>query len=199
MMTNMGDSDITLEVSRLANGHVALVACTVLYLVWWWIFFKPGIVEPTGLTKVFGIACILGAVVCGIVSIMLIVAGISALPVVRQMLPGWTIGVAGFALYLFMLLITTKVFERPPTTELILIVGWVVLEAYVINALVGAQYFSSGTAVAVSVLVATLMVASTVCYVLYYRLDAMPSFIDGMVPLISVGVSAVIMVFLLLV
>jgi len=35
-------------------------------------------------------------------------------------------------------------------------------------------------------------VASLVCYVLYYRLGPWPAFFDGTVPLVSVGIAAVV-------
>ena len=55
-----------------------------------------------------------------------------------------------------------------------------------------AGVISQQRAVALYVMVGVLVVASLVCYVLYYRLDPWPAFFDGTVPLVSVGIAAVV-------
>ena len=55
-----------------------------------------------------------------------------------------------------------------------------------------AGVISQQRAVALYVTVGVLVVASLVCYVLYYRLGPWPAFFDGTVPLVSVGIAAVV-------
>jgi hypothetical protein len=43
------------------------------------------------------------------------------------------------------------------------------------------------------VLIALLACASLVCYVLYYRLDPLPAFIDGTVPLVAAAIESAVM------
>ena len=38
----------TSVLALIAGGHTALAACAVLYLAWWWLFFKPGAPKPRG-------------------------------------------------------------------------------------------------------------------------------------------------------
>ena len=49
----------------IAGGHTALAACAVLYLAWWWLFFKPGAPKPRGGRYGAGVACIVGAAAFG--------------------------------------------------------------------------------------------------------------------------------------
>ena len=63
----------------IAGGHTALAACAVLYLAWWWLFFKPGAPKPRGGRYGAGVACIVGAAVLGIAGAALLVAGIAGL------------------------------------------------------------------------------------------------------------------------
>lgn len=43
------------------------------------------------------------------------------------------------------------------------------------------------------VVVVAVFTLSLICYVLYYRLDALPSFIDGALPLVAVGLFSVVL------
>ena len=80
--------------------------------------------------------------------------------------------------------------HRQVTTELILIVGWTVLE---ISALDTMQCFNSlggittKTALILMAVVIVMAVASMVAYLLYYGLDAVKGYIDGMIPLILIA------------
>jgi hypothetical protein len=172
---------------------VALVVCSVLYLVWWWAFFRPEGAKPTGAWRAVAIACIVVAALAGVIGVIQVVGGtgelgdVSAGASAGVHVPGWAIASGGVLAYAALLALTTKAFGRQPTTELFLIVGWATLELTMINAL-SASGASQAAVVVLLVLVALLFVASMVCYVLYYRLDPWPAFVDGCVPLVAVGV-----------
>lgn len=104
----MASSEAGSALARVWQGHALLAACAALYLVWWVLFFRPEGSKPAGALYAFGVACIMGAVACGL-------AGVSLAR-----------------------------------------------------------------------------------YVLYYRLGPAASFVDGMVPLVAVGVESVVLVALLL-
>ena len=118
-------------------------------------------------------------------------------PTVEQ---AWLHGVArGFSpaamrenpvLYLVLLGITQRMFQRQPTTELVLFVAWLGMEACCALALGGAG--QTGVAALVAVLAVVGFVVSLVCYVLYYRLEPLPSLVDGCVPLALIGVVSVV-------
>ena len=63
----------------------------------------------------------------------------------------------------------------------------------VVNALAGAGAVGPGLAAVLAVAVAVLFAGCLVCYVLYFRLSPMPSFVDGALPLAAVGVLAAAM------
>ncbi len=168
---------------QVAGGHAVLAACFALYLVWWCIFFRPGEVRPQGALRVFGIGCIVAAVVLGVAGIALCCSGISRLPQRIVTLRTWHIVLIGIAAYVALFVITTVSFDRPPTTELVLIVGWLTLEAATVNSLYGSGVLGPGAALALLIAMIALAALSMVCYVRFYSLQGWASLIDGSVPL----------------
>ena len=75
----LGEIDGFTGSRQLMWGHVLLLVCAVLYLIWWCIFFRPNAQVKGGALRVFGIACILVAAVAGIVGVVLECFGISKL------------------------------------------------------------------------------------------------------------------------
>jgi hypothetical protein len=174
-------------VAGLARGHVLLALCTVRYLVGWWVFFHPRDARPAGLERGFGIACILGAVAFGLASVIKIETALGELPAT---IPGYALWGAAVLAYVALYFITVRGFDRQPTTELVLIVAWAALEASVASAL--AACGMGGNAMAVAALTVAGFVVSMVCYVMYYRLDGMASFLDGCAPLVVIGIESAI-------
>lgn len=176
----------------LTGGHVCLAVCAALYLAWWWIFFNPALPKATGTLYAAGVGCIVGAVLFGIAAVVLIGMGLGVLAgaSASSVVPGWAFAMGGVAVYFGLAYVTTRFFQRPVTTELLLFALWAALELAVVNALAGAGTVEPGLAVVLAVAVAVLFVGCLVCYVLYFRLPPMPSFVDGALPLAAVGVLA---------
>jgi hypothetical protein len=183
----MPHMDVSSQMERLASGHWMLVACAVLYLIWWWVFFRPRDGRPQGLEYALGVACILGAAACGIIAVIRISGALSEMPNAFADFHLWIIAVVA---YVVLLVVTYKLFDRPVTTELLLIVGWAALEVNVIGALAATE--PSAPLAPLAAAIAAGFVISLVCYTLYYRLEGMPSFVDGCVPLAIVGVIAAV-------
>ena len=140
-----------------------------------------------GTLRVVGIVAILGAVACGVLGATRIcggAAGLAPTGAVVECLVGSVV------LYLVLLVITQRVFQRQPTTELVLFVAWLGMEVLCALALGGTG--QTGAAMLVAGLAAVGFVVSLVCYVLYYRLDPLPSFVDGCVPLALIGMVSVV-------
>ena len=93
--------------------------------------------------------------------------------------------------------VTVCFFGRPVTTGLLLFVLWAALELAVLNALLGVGVLSGGAFWLLAGAVALVTAANLVCYVLYFRLPPMASFIDGAVPLAVVGVLAAMLAIVL--
>ena len=177
----------------LVWGHAALAVCAALYLAWWWTFFNPAMPKATGALYAVGMGFILGAVALGIAAVVLLAMGLGALagaPQVGSAAPGWAFAVGGVLAYALLAFVTVRFFQRPVTTELLLFVLWAALELAVVNALAGVGAVEPGLAAVLAVAVAVLFAGCLVCYVLYFRLSPMPSFVDGALPLAAVGVLA---------
>jgi hypothetical protein len=180
-------NDVAFE--QMRQGHWLMAACCALYLAWWAIFFWPkvGGTEAQGPLRTVGVVAILGAVVCGAWGATRTCGGAAALAPGGATL-GCTAGAV--ALYLVLLAVTQRVWQRQPTTELVLFVAWLGMEALCALALGHAGH--AGTAAVVALLAVAGFVVSLVCYVLYYRLGALPSFVDGCIPLALIGVVSVV-------
>lgn len=179
----------------LVWGHVCLAACAALYLAWWWIFFNPKMPKATGVAYAVGVGCILGAVALGVAAVVLMGLGLSGLAGagMRGFVPGWAFILGGVVAYFGLVYLTTRFFQRPVTTELLLFVLWAALELAVLNALVGAGAFAPGMAVLLAVVVVVVFAGCLVSYLWYFHLPPLPSFVDGALPLLAVGVFAAVL------
>lgn len=190
---------LTESVNGIIQGHALLLVCSVLYLAWWSLFFRPD-AQVTGWPRTAGIACIVVAALCGVGG--LVAAG-RALPALygsdRHQVPLWAFVLLGVAAYVLLLAITSGPLQRQVTSELLLIVLWATFEACVIASLASSGTLSPVWILVLAVVVAGFFLSALVCYVLYYRLPPMPAFIDGMVPLILVGTEAFLTIVILLI
>ena len=176
------------SISQMRLGHWLLAACCALYLAWWVIFFLPKVSggEAQGAIRGVGVAAILGAVVCGLLGALRSCGGASSLAR-EAMIPAFVVG--SVVLYFVMLAVTVGAFGRQPTTELVLFVAWLGMELLCAWAL-GCAGRGGAAELAVALAIAGFVV-SLVCYVLYYRLAPLPSFVDGCLPLALIGVVSV--------
>ncbi|MGI6216976.1 MAG: hypothetical protein ACOYIK_05115 [Coriobacteriales bacterium] len=178
------------DFSQLTTGHWLLTLCCVLYLAWWAVYFWPqpygrGVENPT-LRKV-GVACIIGALIAGCLSAWQLLSGSS---VDNPAVSPWLIAGIAVVLYLVLLWITYRMFNRQPTTELVLFVAWAALEFDVLSSIAGTSA-NGASAIGVgiySVLVIASFVVALICYIRYYHLKSRQSFIDGCIPLVLIGI-----------
>ena len=171
---------LTAPEKQVFVGNVLFVLCCAFYLAWWLVAFKP-----TGaVTGPKSGWLLLPATVCGLLGVIEAIRGISAAPVGSRWLPGAAIIVGGLVVYLILLAVTSGIFKRPATTELILIVGWGMLALAEINALVGSGRLSAGLAVGLTLVTGLAVVVSVICYALYYRLDRRAAYVAGLIPLV---------------
>ncbi len=177
---------------ELLYGNRSMIACVVCYLLWWIITFKP----PAPKSSPAGSVFLMGAFLFGVGGIFVIVHGIIRLadsPVVNSFVPLWTIPVFGIALYAALLYITSSLLHRQVTSELFIIIGWTVLEACFVGTMFryGAIRSEQLTAMLIGIIIVTVL--SIICYLLYYRLEYVKGYFDGMIPLILTGLMMVIM------
>jgi hypothetical protein len=170
--------NFTASLWAVFSGNLLLLFCSLFYLIWWIISFRPG--SPGGPVGVF---CITAAFITGIAAIALLSAGISSLSHNSKGLPVRSILIGAAVLFIVLLLVTTVVFHRQVTSELIIIHIWAALEISAVAVLYGTGRFGPGRVAALAVLVGIATVVGLICYVLYYHLDGMSSYRVGMVPL----------------
>jgi len=169
-------------------GEVLLVVCSLSYLVWWTLTFRPSVRTPPG-----GGLFLAGAVLGGLGGLILLAVGIAAL-LPKASLPalGATI-VGGLLAGALLLYLTSRVAHRPVTTELPLIVVWVTVQLAAGIALWTAEVLRAPAASAWIVATAIATLVGLVCYLIFYRLDPIPAYWIGMVPLAVDGVVAAIL------
>jgi hypothetical protein len=159
-------------------GNLLLLICSLFYLAWWVVSYRPN--SSGGSAGGFYITA---AFITGFAAIALMSAGIDSLSQDSKGLPVKFILMGCAALFLVLLLVTSIAFHRIVTSELIIIHIWAALELSVVAVLYGTGRFGAGRAATLAALVGIVSVAGLICYVLYYRLDETARYWIGMVPL----------------
>jgi hypothetical protein len=161
------------------------VVCSLSYLVWWTITFRPSGRIPSG-----GGLFLAGAVLGGLGGLILLAVGIAAL-LPKASLPALGATIVGAALVGALLLyLTSNVAHRPVTTELPLIVVWTTIQLAAGITLLTAEVLETPAASAWIVATAIATLVGLACYLVFYRLDPIPAYWLGMVPLAVDGVVA---------
>ncbi len=174
---------MAVQAKQMLTGNFLMIACCLFYLLWWILAFKP-----EGALKGAKTGWLLiPAFVFGIAAILEIVRGSSGVEAETRLLPTGGILLVGLAAYVILLLITWVGMKRQVTTELLLIVGWTVLVFLEVNAMYGLGGLSRTAAIAFLIMLAVAAAIGLVCYLLYYNLDPLPGYIDGMIPLLLFG------------
>lgn len=170
--------NFTTPLWELFTGNLLFVICSLFYLVWWIVCFRP---NSSG--GAVGGVFITFAFITGITAFALMSVGINSLSQNSKALPIRFILFGAVALYLILLAVTAVVFHRQVTSELLIMIVWAALELSVITVLFGNGYFSVGRTAVTTALIGAATIIGLICYVLYYRLDGTASYIDGMIPL----------------
>ena len=167
-------------IRQLLMGNISLIVCSIFYLLWWILAFKP--VKPvTGMKSGW---LLLPALVLGASAVVLIIRGIWAAQIRQTIIPAGWILLFSAAAYVILALITGRFMNRPVTTELILIVAWTALTLAEVNTLYGVEVFPLWTACSYMAVTMLFTLISLAAYILYYSLDAVTGYVDGMIPLI---------------
>jgi hypothetical protein len=182
----MSFRNFTSPLWEIFYGNLLLLFCTLFYLAWWVVSFRP---NPSGgwAGKIY----ITVAFITGIAAIALMSEGINSLSQDSKGLPVRFIVLGGAVLFFVMLLVTAIIFHRIVTSELIIIHIWAALELSAVAVLYGSR-FGAGRAAILTAVVGIAFVVGLICYVIYYRLDGTASYRAGMVPLVTDAFVAVV-------
>ena len=175
---------------RILTGQTLLIICCVFYMIWWYRCYRP----EESVNRIGGAngILLLGTAVLGVVGVVL---SLTKVPLITTPKIGeiWIL-VVGIAAYVLLLLMTRFVFHRIVTTELILIVGWTMLEIAVICNLNAAGGLSESGFTIMCTVIAVAFIISIILYVAYYRMEEMKAFYTAMVPLVSAALSMGILI-----
>jgi hypothetical protein len=163
---------------EIFTGNLLLMICSLFYLGWWVVSYRPN--SSGGSAGGFYITA---AFITGIAAITLMSVGINSLSQDAKGLPVRFILMGSAALFFVLLLVTSIAFHRMVTSELMILHIWAALELSVVAVLYGTGRFGAGRAGALAALVGIATIAGLICYVLYYRLDETARYWNGMVPL----------------
>ena len=170
-------------------GQMILILCFIVYLIWWYRGFRPGV----NVSRVGGVNGILLVVMIasGIFGVMFSLSSTESTP---PKINPMVIFIAGVLVYIVLLMVTLFAFNRTVTTELILIVGWTVLEVFVINRLNAAGTLSDRGFFTMCIVIAAAFIISIILYVAYYKMEDMMAFYSAMIPLAAGAISMIILV-----
>ncbi len=166
---------------RILLGQILLIICCIFYLVWWYRGYRPGI----SVSRIGGVNGVLlfATAAFGVAGLICSLTRVQAR--IEYKISPMLIVIGGIALYFALMLITRFAFQRIVTTELFLIVGWIMLEMTVINRLYAAESLTNGKFLMMCVVIALAFVVSIILYAAYYRMEEMRAFYAAMVPLIT--------------
>ena len=174
----------------IITGQILLILCCIVYLIWWYRGFRPGIY----VSRAGGVngALLLITMVLGFAGVVFSLMPAEKIrePLVSQVM----IVICGIAAYFILLVVTKVYFNRAVTTELFLIVGWTMLETIVADRLCAIGSLSGKSFSAIIVIIAVAFLIGIVLYVAYYRMEEMRAFYAAMVPLVvdAIAMSAMI-------
>ena len=166
---------------RILLGQILLIICCIFYLVWWYRGYRPGI----SVSRIGGVngALLFATAAFGVAGLICSLTRVQTR--IEYKISPMLIVIGGIALYFALMLITRFAFQRIVTTELFLIVGWIMLEMTVINRLYAAESLTNGKFLMMCAVIALAFVVSIILYAAYYRMEEMRAFYAAMVPLIT--------------
>lgn len=181
--------------TQIRLGQALLVVCCIFYLIWWGIAFHPshGNSHASGLDGVL----LMITAGFGLVGLAVNLIGIRDASAGHGFISGYMIIGCGVIGYLILMFGSSIFLHRQVTTELMLIIGWTMLEVASTNTAFSFGRLSFEQVRLFLVIVAVAAISSMIFYLAYYRVEPMLGYYFGMVPLVTEGVSMGI--FLLLV
>ena len=165
---------------KILFGNIGMFLCSMFYLTWWTIAFKPG-----GTATSLSTLSLVLAFITGVGGIVLACFGITFLSYKTHFSQWWILSFA-FFIYVILLFATSKILHRRVTSELAIIFIWASFECCIINVLHG-YYRWPGLSIVLMLIVVAAIIASMFFYVRYYTLPPEKSYIEGMLPLIIDG------------
>lgn len=177
---------------EVITGQFLLSVGALFYTFWWLTAFKP---DTTGGGGLKGFFLFILLALSGLGGTVLSAHGAHEMPLPSTWPSSGMIFLLAAIVYFILLAGSVKLFGRQPTTELLLIVCWALLEILVLGvlheagALKGMVYDISWAAVAAASVIAF------VTYMMYYRMGDRTAYITGAIPLLIDGAVSLLIAF----
>ena len=176
--------------TQIITGQILLILCCAVYLVWWYRGFRPGI----HVNRAGGINGVL-LMITAVLGFAGVIFSLTPVESIRDPLVGQgRIVICGVAAYLILLLVTRFFFNRVVTTELLLIVGWTILETVVADRLYACGVLNGNGFTTIAIIIAAAFLIGIVLYVAYYRMEEMRAFYAAMIPLVVDAIAMAAMI-----
>jgi len=176
---------------QILIGQILMIACCIFYIIWWNMAFRPGVSVNRVGGKYGVLLCI--TALCALAGIWQSAAGLQKVPPHSGGFNGLYLLAGGVIVYIVLLAATRILCHRTVTTELVLIVGWTVLELTVAGGFFALGQLSAAQKMFMLVLVLVVAAVSMVCYLAYYGLEPQKAFAIGSVPLAATGAAMLLM------
>lgn len=179
--------------TQIRLGQILLILCCIFYLIWWSLAFHPS----HGNSHASGIDGWLLLVTAGfgLTGLAMSLIGVRDNTTANGFVSGIGILAGGMLVYMVLLFGTKTLLHRQVTTELVLIIGWAMLEIACTNTAFSLENLSRGRVITFLIIVLAATISSLIFYLLYYRVEAMLGYYFGMIPLITTGISMMIFLF----
>ncbi len=170
-------------VKEVVVGQFLLSLGALFYTFWWLTAFRPDARSGGALSALL----FLLLAIFGLSGVGFSAHGVHELPLPSSWIGTGMIFIAAAAAYFLLLAGSLKLFGRKPTTELLLIVCWAVLEILVLGVLHEGGLLLHGSYGAAWVFVAAASVLAFAAYMVYYRMDDHTAYVTGAIPLLVDG------------
>ena len=170
----------------ILTGHVLLIICCIFYLLWWCYAFKPGFTESRVAGKA-GMLLLITAVT-GLAGVVFSVLGCNQPGSRTAPIPSIVILIGGIVIYIVLMIGSSAVLHRQVTTELLLIIGWLVLEALSYQGAYCHEVIGRSVMMVLLLTAVTASILSLYFYLQYYQVEERRGYVYGMIPLIMDGI-----------
>ena len=174
----------------ILTGHMLLIICCIFYLFWWCYAFKPGFTE----SRVAGKAGILllTTAAAGLAGVAVTVIGCNQPGSRPAPIPSIVILIGGIVIYIVIMIGSSVFLHRQVTTELLLIIGWLMLEALSYQSAYCHEVIGRFVMLVMMLVAVTASILSLYFYMQYYQVEERRGYVYGMIPLIMDGVCMIV-------
>jgi len=180
------------ELMTLFFGESVLLACGIMYLLWWRVAFKPSGHTDTGkATFLLTLTAVLG-----VSALTLLVMGLAESAVSAHLPLGLLITAAVYGLLAYG---TVSRYDRPLTSELLITTLFTGVQVMITLALGKMAHLSVAVATMMTLALLAVYAGMLVCYLRYFELEEEAAYKAGRLPLImAVCVCAVMLVLMVI-